>query len=88
MGHVVGSLNFRLLPDGKFYPPKGLRLIGIELRVVSPMGETEEVFMAGLDVVVPEEFHSRRDMSMQGTWNVTLHTARGDSTLVGGRLPV
>lgn len=63
----------------------GRRVIGIELRIApdSYGSAQEEVFMDGLDIVLPPP-----DFTSQGlNWSVTLHTTNGDVTLDSRQLP-
>lgn len=54
------------------------RLIGIEVRLVSPYGEEEEVAIFPLDISLPE-------VSLNWRFNVTIHTKRGDVSIGANR---
>lgn len=63
--------------------PTEQRIIGIELRLVSPYGDREEIALIPCDVRVPLS-----PISGSLSINATIHTSRGDTNFpVDARLP-
>lgn len=61
----------------------GNRIIGLEMRLIGPYGEREEVAIWPLDVALPDGTSTLR-------WSaeVTIHTSAGDATSVPWPLPL